>query len=321
MIKRHHIRQFLGVADAGSFVQAAARLHITQPSLSAGIAELERLVGTRLFVRNRRHIRLTEAGGAFLPLARDLERAFRAADGFGRGSSPEWPALRLGAIRTISDVALAAVVAPMLRSFGVELVEGTDQELRSALASGRIAGAVTVLRDSEPDFAAFGLWDEPYRMIVPTGHRLAHGAVVAAEDLASEIMIARRACEVLDETSRFFTAAGVRPRFALRSESDDRCLAMVAAGLGITTAPVSLVVSGTVPIDVAGYGFCRNIGLVCEPGFAQSVVQAGLLTAIRDDLKACMASAHGVRHRQDVQVCAERRNPASLSSKESKLLP
>ncbi|MFX9089529.1 LysR family transcriptional regulator, partial [Acinetobacter baumannii] len=62
MIKRNHIRHFLAVADAGSFVAAAARLHVTQPTLSAGIAELERLVGSRLFVRDRRHVRLTEAG-------------------------------------------------------------------------------------------------------------------------------------------------------------------------------------------------------------------------------------------------------------------
>lgn len=293
MIKRHHIRQFLGVADAGSFVQAAARLHITQPSLSAGIAELERLVGTRLFVRNRRHVRLTEAGGAFLPLARDLERAFRAADGFGRGASPDWPSLRLGTIRTVSGGALRAVVMPLLRAFGVELVEGTDQELRGHLASGRIAGALTLLRDGER--GGHRLWQEDYRMIVPVDHRLARVGTVEPEELASEIMIARRSCEVLDDTSRFFTAAGVRPRFGLRSDSDERCMAMVAAGLGITTAPVSLAIAGTVPIDVAGYAFRRSIGLLCDAGFAQSLAEHDLLPAMRDQLGACMGLSSGVR--------------------------
>src|SRR3546814_15107498 len=57
---------------------------VTQPALSTGVAELERLVGTQLFIRSRRQIRLTEAGGRFLPIARELERGFRAADGFGR---------------------------------------------------------------------------------------------------------------------------------------------------------------------------------------------------------------------------------------------
>ena len=276
MIKRHHIRQFLGVADAGSFVQAAARLHITQPSLSAGIAELERLVGTRLFVRNRRLVRLTEAGGTFLPIARDLERGFRAADSFGRGVVPDWPTLRLGTIRTIAAPDLRAVIEPLMGAYGVEVIEGSDHDLRGNLASGRIACALTLLRDVEHGLVAYPLWDEPYRMFVPAGHRLAHGGMVAPEDLASEIMIARRACEVLEDTSRFFTSAGVRPRFALRSESDERCMAMVAAGLGITTAPISLAIAGTVAIDVAGYAFARKVGLLCDPSFGQDLAARGL---------------------------------------------
>ena len=132
-------------------------------------------------------------------------------------------------------------------------------------------------------------------MLVPVGHRLAHAATVGAEDLASEIMIARRSCEVLEDTSRFFTAAGVRPRFGLRSDSDERCLAMVAAGLGITTAPLSLVVPGTVPIDVAGYAFRRTIGLLCEGTFAQMLTDRGILPRIMDDLSSCMGAISGVR--------------------------
>ena len=93
MIKRAHIRQFLAVVDAGSFTRAAQQIRVTQPALSTGVAELERLVGAQLFIRNRRKIRLTEAGGRFLPIARELERAFRAADGFGRNETAPAPVL------------------------------------------------------------------------------------------------------------------------------------------------------------------------------------------------------------------------------------
>src|SRR3546814_10791519 len=60
---------------------------------------------------------------------------------------------------------------------------------------------------------------------------------------------------------------GVRPRFALRSESDERCLRMVAAGIGITTAPVSLSIDGIVPLKVAGYDFRRELGLIADPAW------------------------------------------------------
>lgn len=262
MIKRNHIRHFLALADAGSFAQAAARLHITQPTLSSGIAELERLTGTPLFLRDRRHVRLTESGGAFLPIARELERGFRAADSFGRAASPQWPSLRLGVLRSVAGRDLGRIVTALGRHHGIELVEGTDYELRAALTGGRIHLALTLLRDAEHDLVAHPLWEEPYTMLVPTSHPLAGRASVTPEELAGEIMIARRSCEILEETSRFFTGAGVRPRFALRSESDERCMAMVAAGLGITTAPASLAVEGTAALAVQGYDFRRSIGLL-----------------------------------------------------------
>jgi DNA-binding transcriptional LysR family regulator len=268
MIKRKHIRHFLAIADAGSFVQAAARLHITQPTLSVGIADLERLVGNRLFVRDRRHVRLTEAGGAFLPIARDLERGFRAADSFGRGVQHEWPTLRFGVIRTVANPMLQRIVALLARDFGIELIEGTDYELRTGLASGRIHLALTLLRKRESGLVARALWTEPYQMLVPVQHRLAASGCVHPEELASEIMIARRSCEILEDTSRFFTSAGVRPRFALRSDSDERCIAMVAAGLGITTAPRSLAGPGIVALDVVGYAFNRRVGLLHDPAWS-----------------------------------------------------
>lgn len=279
MMKRNHIRQFLALADGGGFAQAAARLHVTQPTLSAGIAELERMVGTRLFVRDRRHVRLTEAGGAFLPIARDCERGFRAADAFGRSGAPDWPTLRLGAIRTIASRELAAIVRVLAGHFGIEIVEGSDYELRAGLAAGRIDMALTLLREAESGLVAHQLWREDYVMLVASDHALAGCGRVGPERLASEIMIARRSCEILDDTSRFFTGAGVRPRFALRSDSDERCLAMVAAGLGITTAPRSLAIPGTVAIAVEGYDFTRSIGLLHADGVASTCAELGALVA------------------------------------------
>jgi DNA-binding transcriptional LysR family regulator len=291
MIKRNHIRHFLAIADAGSFVHAAARLHITQPTLSTSIAELERLVDARLFVRDRRRIRLTEAGGAFLPIARDLERGFRAADSFARGGTLdalEWPSLRLGVIRSIAEPILAAIVEVLAADFGIEMIEGTDYELRGALASGRIHCALTLLREAEAGLLAHRLWSEPYVMMASTRHPLAGRASIDPEELASDIMIARRSCEILEETSRFFTRIGVRPRFALRGDSDARCMAMVAAGLGITTAPASLAVPETVSLPLTGYDFQRTVGLVYDPAWLGHA-RDGLLSRLDDAVAAVLA--------------------------------
>lgn len=267
MIKRSHVRQFLAVVDAGSFTQAAARIHLTQPTLSAGIAELERLVGARLFVRERRQVRLTEEGGRFLALARGLERDFRRLDEFGRASQSEWPDLRLGMLSSLAAPLFDAVLTALAADYRLELIDGRDADLRGQLATGRIHAALTLLREGEEGPTCHGVLSEPYMMFVPASHPLAVRDVVEPEELASEIMIARRSCEVLETTSRFFTAKGVRPRFAYRSADDTRCMALVAAGQGLTTAPLSHAIGGTVPIRVRGYAFNRRIGLLGDGGW------------------------------------------------------
>ena len=267
MIKRAHIRQFLAVVDAGSFTQAALRIRVTQPALSTGVAELEKLVDTPLFIRNRRQIRLTGAGGRFLPIARDLERGFRAADGFGRESDRQASDLKLGVIRSAPGEILQAIAAALRPGFAIEVIENSDSELRAALGSGRIHMALVPLRAGERGHHVTPLYEEPLTMFVASDHPLAGRIEVVPEELAAETMIARRSCEFLRATSRFFTRHGVRPRFALRSESDERCLRMVAAGVGITTAPVSLAIDGIVPLKVAGYDFRRELGLIADPAW------------------------------------------------------
>ncbi|WP_432770478.1 MAG: LysR family transcriptional regulator [Sphingopyxis sp.] len=289
MIKRAHIRQFLAVVDAGSFTQAAARIRVTQPALSSGIAELERLVGTPMFIRNRRQVRLTEAGGRFLPIARDLERGFRVADDFGRDSDRQATELKLGVIRSVPGEFLQAIVAALRSGFAIELVENSDSELRGALGNGRLNMALVSLRAGEAGAHVVPLYEEPLAMFVAADHPLAGRVEVGPDELAAETMIARRACEFLGATSRFFTRHGVRPRFALRSESDERCLQMVAAGIGITTAPVSLAIDGVVPIRVAGYDFARTLGLLIDPAWAALPDVAPLLADRGDTIGAVAA--------------------------------
>src|SRR3546814_14484673 len=113
-------------------------IRVTQPALSTGVAELERLVGTQLFIRSRRQIRLTEAGGRFLPIARELERGFRAADGFGRQDNAASPVLRLGAVRSAPAAFLQRLVGALGRAFAIEIVQGSASQQPPALAARRV---------------------------------------------------------------------------------------------------------------------------------------------------------------------------------------
>ncbi|MCB2067309.1 MAG: LysR family transcriptional regulator [Erythrobacter sp.] len=291
MIKRSHIRQFLALVDEGSFTRAAQRLRVTQPTISAGVADLERQLGARLFERDKGGVHMTERGGAFLPQARDLEARFRQAEMFGEDRPAVSAQLRVGVIPTLPAAMLGGLARMLATDWDVEFVDGTDYELRAALTAGRLDLALTVLRQDEDE--ARDLWHlfhEPYVMMACASHHLAGRSDVPPDDLAGEAMIARRSCEALRQTSRFFTRNGVRPRFTFKSANDAYCLQLVTAGVGITTAPLSLLTPEMRLIGVAGYDLSRRLGLLIGRD-APNVEH--LRSVLQQGIEALVASAAG----------------------------
>ena len=65
-----HLAYFVALAEELNFTRAAARVNVVQQALSAGVAQLEALVGVKLFERTTRRVRMTAAGEDFLPRAR-----------------------------------------------------------------------------------------------------------------------------------------------------------------------------------------------------------------------------------------------------------
>lgn len=262
MLNRQHIQKFLALVDAGTFTRAAESIGVTQPSLSSGISELEKVVGAQLFDRQRPAVRLTSAGNRLLPTARQIERNFKRAEYETREPASADKAFMLGIIPTVSSDILCDSIA-VGRS--VCITEKPARTLRSELRKGVLDAALCDISNVlEPYFKPIPLWTEPYLVMVSDSHELADLSSIEAADLANEPMIARRSCEYLAATSKFFTGHGIRPRFAFKSRNDDRVMALVAAGIGITVAPASLRRVGVVGISLAGFADCRTIALLAR---------------------------------------------------------
>jgi DNA-binding transcriptional LysR family regulator len=261
MIDRYLLRYFLAVIDSGTFTAAAAQANVSQPTLSAGIATLERETGAKLFRRNSQRVELTEAGARFAVHARRIEREFNLAQASIDGLAPGGT-LRLGVLNTIASAELAAFAMQAARAeLAVELVEGNAAALSQHLSRGRIDLALTATQ-GEPGAEMEPLRTESYVLALPAAHPLAGEAAIPGEALAGETMIVRRNCEALSETSRYFTRRGIRPFFALRTTNDDRALEMVAAGLGETEIPESLRPPAVASPALSGFGITRTLALV-----------------------------------------------------------
>lgn len=291
MISRQHVRQFLAVVDTGSFTRAAESIGIAQPSLSSGIRELEERLGEPLFERQRPAVRLTAAGNRLLPIARRINSEFLRAERDIPGLATKARPYILGVMPTL-PIAKLALGAGQLTGLELEIVEKDSASLLRGARQGRIDCALIdhSAHDTE-GLAIFPLFHEEYGVLLPGSHRLAGQAVVHAEELAGDVMIARRSCERLRETSAFFTSRGVRPRFSFKSHNDERALALVAAGLGVTVAPRSLETEGTRFASLADFNLMRRIGLAVRAG---DYAGAGAYRQQCDRLIAAMRVAFGV---------------------------
>ncbi|WP_374648209.1 LysR family transcriptional regulator [Rhizorhabdus sp.] len=263
MIDRYLLRYFLAVIDQGNFSKAAASCNVSQPTLSAGIAKLETLLGRPLFIRSNRRVELTPAAVHLAGHARRIEAEFSAAE---RAVLEETaPAtLRLGILASIPGAWIEDYAAGLREAGGgerVEFVEGRERELSERLARGSLDVALTIVRD-DVRFPAERLLREGYSLAMSVSHRFADRDLIDGAELAGEPMIVRRHCELLPDTSRHFTARGVRPFFPARVTSDDRALRLVRAGLGVTVMPDSFRAPGVVRPRLADFPYVRDLGLL-----------------------------------------------------------
>lgn len=283
MIDGYLIHYFLAVVDQGNFSRAAAQVNVAQPTLSVGIAKLERQLGAMLFDRTNRRVHLTDAGVRFLVHARRIAHEYNQAveevAGLQRASM-----IRLGVLTTIPTAIVAEAVARHQGANGaerIEILDGTARELTNLLDQGRIDIALTLVQRPSPRFDQEPLFQEGYALALARNHRFAEADVLEPEDLASEVMIVRRQCEVLSETSRFFIAHNVRPEFAYRAANDDRVMALVAAGLGLTMMPESYRHPDLRRPRLAGFDQKRVVGFQFAPASRTLVEGSAFVAALR----------------------------------------
>jgi len=180
-VKFRHLQCFLAVAQFGSVRQAAESLSITQPAVSKTIAELESVLGVRLFERGRRGAVPTREGQLFMPHASASVNALRhGVELLARDEGAVAATLDVGVLPTVATDVLSGA----LRSFAgdwphvsVRLLTASNAELLERLKSGAISFAIGRLADPERmvGLSFELLYNEPLAVVVRAGHPLAQG--------------------------------------------------------------------------------------------------------------------------------------------------
>jgi DNA-binding transcriptional LysR family regulator len=226
------LRYFAAVAEAGRFTRAAQSLHISQQSLSAAIAQLERRLGATLFERDRQGLELTPAGEALLPAARAiLERAEAAVEDVRRAAGGG--TLRVGyAVLAASELTTPILARLQTAEPRLEIrLRLADYDDPSAgLASG-IADVAFVRRPLSGTYAFEDLFAEPRVAVLP---RSDAREAVTIEELAGRPVIADPGPDAVWRA--FYTADDVRggpPERTLTVGSFDEELTTVALGRAI----------------------------------------------------------------------------------------
>lgn len=241
------IRQFLALAESGSFSLAAEKLHMAQPALSVAIRKLEEELGTPLFVRQPRGVQLTAAGlAATGPARQALAAAVRIKESAMSAASGETGLLRIGFSGSVTVRLLPQVVQAFSHRFPavrLELEEGTNLELLTKVESGSLDAGLVRVPARRPPALSFQLMEKDiFCLALPKDHPLAKRKKVKLAELENHAFIGYAPSPVGGlhaAASELLQRAGVAPRITQEAVQVQTVLGLVASGLGIALVPAA----------------------------------------------------------------------------------
>ena len=292
-ITLRRIRSFIVVAELGGFRRAADELSISQPALSAHIAELEAELGIVLFRRTTRQVRLTEMGEEFLarvkrPLG-DLESLIlevkeRAAVQRGR--------VIVAAVPSIAANVLPQILADFMAQhpgITAHISDDRAEVIELRVQRSEVDFAIGPAFDRRRDLEFEPVVDDPFLAIFPKAHPLARRRTVTLRDVAAYPMITMRLGQnmrrVLDQAA---DDAGLKLRPAHEVYHHDTLAGLIEAGLGVGAMPaltVSIVRQPSLAIArIVDPPIVRQIGLIKRRGETFSPAARKFAEAVRRHL-------------------------------------
>ena len=290
------LQYLLALADTLSFGRAAAACNVTQSTLSAGIRDLEKILGHQVVERTSRKVNLSSFGRDILPYARDtLERADNLIDHASARRAPLTGALRLGVIPTIAPYLLPDILPGLHRDYpdmDLQLREDLTARLTHALNRNDIDAAIIALPYDTPGMTQMDLFTEPFVLARAAGastlpktitlDSLHNQPILLLEDGHCLRDHARDACPLQNTADEKTFSATSLPTL----------LQMVQHGYGHTLLPAMAAQQHLLPPGLCIHPFqapqpSRKIGLIWRQNSARSDEFALLGRCITGNIDQC----------------------------------
>ncbi|MBT3072133.1 LysR family transcriptional regulator [Rhodomicrobium sp. Az07] len=231
------LRYVTAAADSGNVTEAARKLQVSQPSVSAAIAELEQMLGIAIFVRHHaKGVTLTPAGQKLIAEARLLlkhaEEFSKSAESLGDIERGE---VTIGCFPTLAACYMPAVMTEFSRRYPLiqlVLADGDQERLLADVANGRVELAFTFNHAVPATLDATIVMQLPFVVSLPPDHRLAKAPTVSLHDLKDDPMIFFGDQLIGGYITRVFDAAGVSPIIRQRTGTFEVMRGLVARGHG-----------------------------------------------------------------------------------------
>jgi DNA-binding transcriptional LysR family regulator len=243
-----NVHSFITLAQELSFRRAAERLHLDQSALSRRIQKLEATLGFRLLERTTREVRLTQAGRSFYDDNADLLRGYESSIQLARRiAEGKLGSLNVGYMAFAATELMPAAVARFRQAhphvdLKIRYIRTQGQKI--ALANDEIDLGYMIGPFDHSDYHSLTLSIEPLYVVTPRNHALLRLPVVTPADLAMQDIILGDTHEWEEyrwRLANLFSAEGISLNIAIEASNTLALLGLVAAGLGVTIYPESLI--------------------------------------------------------------------------------
>ncbi len=290
-----HIRAFLALARTGSFTRAAMELHVSQPTLTVQIQQLEQAVGVKLFDRNKRHVALTPAG---LDLQVPLERVLLDVEAVA-ASRDELLEHRRGlvALATLPSMVASLVPRAIKRlsvaypGITVRVHDGVAAEVAAMVKSGKVDFGLSSQTTGDRELTSQVLLVDRMCAVVAPTHPLAEKKSISVRELARHpLVVMGKESSSRQIADLAFDREGLVPIIAYETTYASSVAGMATAGLGVGILPESIAGTSRLRrLRIRRDAMTRNIGFLMRTGRSLSPTADKL----RQVLEVVARSSHG----------------------------